>query len=61
MHIEPSKPRFVQHFRYIPTRVFEILGRNMMLCLLLFTNMSLKFEHESDGVSTWSKLGVLTY
>ena len=26
-----------------------------MLCLLLFTNMSLKFEHESDGISTWSK------
>ena len=23
--------------------------------------MSLKFEHESDGVSTWSKLGVRTY
>ena len=23
-------------------------------CFLLFTNMSLKFEHESDGVSTWA-------
>ena len=28
-------------------------------CLLLFTSMSLKYFHGSDGVSTWSKLMVI--
>ena len=30
-------------------------------CLLLFINMSLKCEHESDGVSTWAKLDGFTH
>ena len=34
MHIEASKPRCVQSFIYIPTRVFEILGRNMNLAVV---------------------------
>ena len=39
----------------VPIRVFEILGGTLKkflnwLRVLLFTNMSLKCEHESDGV-----------
>ena len=34
--------------------MFEIPGRT-------FVNMSLKSEHESDGVSTWEKLDGFTY
>ena len=41
----------------IPTTLFEILGETHSLiscrCLLLFTNMYLKYLG-SDGVSTWS-------
>ena len=48
----------------VPIRVFELLGGislNGGGCLLLFMNMSLKYEHESDGVSTWAKLDCCTY
>ena len=37
----------------------EILGGaflNWLRVFLLFTNMSLKCEHETDEVSTWAKL-----
>ena len=42
----------VRSFRYMPTRVFEILGTNMDL-ISCCVYMSLKFEHGSDGVSIY--------
>ena len=51
---------YVVSVTYLP-RVFEILGKTCISLFkigyfcLLFTNMSFKYKHGSDKISTWSK------